>query len=124
MCNACVSNVCGVRYKEDREVKAMSELRTAYQRNDIKLFQRVLNDKRNKIASDYVIACVGACFFVSREANVNELTLASVTCGCCMFVVISTYAPTAPSCRICCETCDVGLFSASFDHTVPYACPF
>lgn len=36
----------------------MAELRTAYQRMDIKTFQSVLRDRRNHIADDQVIAPV------------------------------------------------------------------
>lgn len=36
-------------FKDDREVTAITDLRTAYEKNDNKTIEKVLNDKRNKI---------------------------------------------------------------------------
>lgn len=42
-------------YKDDPEIMAMDNLRTAYQRDDINLFERILSDKTNNIMNDEFI---------------------------------------------------------------------
>ena len=43
-------------YKDDKQVKAISDLRSAFENNDIKTIQNILKDKNNEIFRDQEFA--------------------------------------------------------------------
>ena len=43
-------------YKDDKQVKAISDLRSAFENNDIKMIQHILKDKNNEIFRDQEFA--------------------------------------------------------------------